>query len=126
MNDPFRKYIQRPLCFILTFYFLSFVLKTYALSADDLLSKRVREEGGVACLTVHHDDITVQKDSLHHTMSSIWKESLNFSYTPYSPFIDVDSWHHANAHLIKSLQKELAKESRTPNTNVAIAGIQCI
>ena len=57
---------------------------------------------------------------------SIWKRSLNFSHTPYSPAITVDDWHQEGSRVIPAIQRELASASRNTNINVAIAGLQCI
>lgn len=122
MKYLLKKYSQTSFLFILSLC----LLNNQTFGADETNLKRTREEGDVSLLTLPQEDITSQKGHLQQNISSVWKESLNFNYTLYSSHVEVDSWHHGNANLISAIQKELVKVTQTPNTNVAIAGVQCV
>ena len=103
-----------------------FLLKDCVLCAvDEKEAKRARIEPVVSASAAVDPTITDTEWSLTQD-SSLWKSTLNFFYTPFSPPINVDGWHHMNGSVIPILQREAAKTSSTPSPNVALAGLQCI
>lgn len=68
----------------------------------------------------------IQREWVLEEKSSLWKQSLDFSQTPYSPSVPVDDWHQAGSKVLPAIQKGLADVSHNSWINVAIAGLQCI
>jgi len=114
----------------LSLQFFAFSLLNVCVLQEPLLSavstegekeaKRLRPSVGMP------DDLVWQREDLRGSSSSLWKESLNFSYLPSSRALMVDGWHQMNGAVMPALQRELASLSKKSDINIAIAGLQCI